>query len=48
MADGLARLNKLDRAGSFALLREHVRHPPHSPFSSHLALIGFAVFGPHE
>ncbi|HEY2944983.1 MAG TPA: hypothetical protein VGN09_21295, partial [Vicinamibacteria bacterium] len=48
LADGLSRLEVLYRDRLPGLLAEHFRHPPHSPFSSYLALAGFALFGAHD
>jgi len=43
--DGLQRLETAYQGGLVALVREYVTRPPHSPFSSLLALVAFAVFG---
>lgn len=43
--DGLERLEQCRQHGGAELVRGFVNHPPHSPFSTGLALVGFGVFG---
>jgi len=46
--DALHRLNIFYRDGAGAILKDYVRFPPHSPFSSLLAAGAFALFGVHD
>jgi 4-amino-4-deoxy-L-arabinose transferase-like glycosyltransferase len=48
LIDGLQRLNVLDSAGFHAFCRTFVQSPPHSPWSTLLALIAFALIGVHD
>jgi hypothetical protein len=48
LIDGLQRLNVLDTTGFHACCRTFVQSPPHSPWSTLLALIGFALMGVHD
>jgi hypothetical protein len=48
MIDGLQRLNVLDRAGFHSFCLNFVNSPPHSPWSTFLALISFALMGVHD
>lgn len=48
LGDGMARLDVLYRDRLPGVLAEHFRRPPHSPFSSYLALASFAFFGAHD
>ncbi len=45
--DALERLDILRREGLAGLLRHYCASPPHSPFSTRTAMLGFAVFGLH-
>src|SRR4051794_22929413 len=47
LVDGLQRLSLLQQSPR-ALFESLVRYPPHSPFSSGLAMIAFAIFGSHQ
>ena len=47
MSDGLQRLNILDRAGFHAFCQTFIDSPPHSPWSTSLALISFALMVVH-
>src|SRR5262245_14571733 len=46
--DGLRRLDLLYDEGVVAFVENYECQPPHSPFSSLLALASFAVFGIHD
>jgi hypothetical protein len=46
--DGLHRLHLFYREGIGAVLKDYVRFPPHSPFSSALAVGAFALMGVHD
>jgi hypothetical protein len=46
--DGLQRLNILERAGFHAFCQTFINSPPHSPWSTSLALISFALMGVHD
>src|SRR5579864_148824 len=46
--DALHRLAIYYRDGWGALLTDYRHFPPHSPFSSFVALVSFAVFGTHD
>jgi hypothetical protein len=46
--DGLRRLDVLYARGLLGLLRDYRAMPPHSPYSSLLAMTSFAVFGIQE
>jgi hypothetical protein len=48
LIDGLQRLNILDRAGIHAFCQTFINSPPHSPWSTSLALISFALMGVHD
>ncbi|MGA8657129.1 MAG: hypothetical protein WB586_13365 [Chthoniobacterales bacterium] len=48
LLDGLQRLNVLDTAGFHALCNSFVQSPPHSPWSTLLAFIAFALMGVHD
>lgn len=45
--DAAGRLTLLYNDGITSMLRDFITHPPHSPFSTGIALIGFALFGFH-
>ena len=47
MVDALQRLSILDHSPK-QFVHNLVQFPPHSPFSSGLAVIAFLVFGPHQ
>ncbi len=46
--DGLDRLDRLYDQGWIGFVQDYYRAPPHSPFSSLLAVVSFGVFGIHE
>ena len=46
--DGLERLDRLHNDGLRGLIAMHTADPPHSPFSTYLAMGAFAVAGPRE
>jgi hypothetical protein len=46
--DALHRLNIFYRDGIGAIVKDYVKFPPHSPFSSGLAAVAFALFGVHD
>jgi hypothetical protein len=46
--DALHRLNIFYRDGLGAVLKDYVRFPPHSPFSSFVAATAFALMGVHD
>jgi hypothetical protein len=48
LSDGLGRLNILHQGGFWALLRSFWSSPPHSPWATVSALLGFAIFGVHD
>ena len=48
LLDGLQRLNVLDTAGFHALCNSFVQSPPHSPWSTLLAFLAFALIGVHD
>ena len=48
LVDGLERLNTFDQHGLGLLLNSLWANPPHSPWSTGLAFIGFALFGVNE
>jgi hypothetical protein len=48
MMDAALRLNAFDTGGVRTLLAGYIANPPHSPFSSLLALLSFTIFGMHE
>src|SRR5262249_42974645 len=41
--DGIRRLTVFDQEGFVGVLRSFIEHPPHAPYSTILALLGFAV-----
>ena len=48
VTDGLSRLFELYDHGALAAAKSYVANPPVSPFSSYLAMAGFAVFGTYD
>jgi hypothetical protein len=48
LLDGLNRLEIWYGGGLWALALNWLHHPPHSPFSALLAIVGFSVFGIHD
>lgn len=48
LTDGLKRLQILYQQGALPFFRHWAANPPHSPWSSTLAIIGFALFGIHD
>src|ERR1700730_7971368 len=46
--DGLQRLNSLDRSGFHAFCQTFISSPPHSPWSTSLAILSFALMGIHD
>jgi Dolichyl-phosphate-mannose-protein mannosyltransferase len=48
LLDGLNRLEIWYAGGLWALVLSWLHHPPHSPFSTVLAIAGFALFGMHD
>jgi hypothetical protein len=48
IGDGLARRDVLDKNGMPGVVADYFRRPPHSPFSSYLALASFVFFGAHD
>jgi len=48
LADGLARLTILHRDGLWGMLHSYWSSPPHSPWASVSACLGFAIFGVHD
>jgi hypothetical protein len=48
LLDGLNRLEIWYGGGLWALALNWLHHPPHSPFSTVVAIAGFAVFGIHD
>ena len=48
LSDGLGRLNILHQDGFWALLRSFWSSPPHSPWATLSAFLGFAIFGVHD
>jgi sulfur transfer complex TusBCD TusB component (DsrH family) len=48
LIDGLQRLNVLDSVGVHAFCQTFVQSPPHSPWSTLLAVIAFALFGVND
>jgi hypothetical protein len=48
LIDGLQRLNVLDSAGVHAFCQTFVQSPPHSPWSTLLAVLAFALFGVND
>jgi len=48
MIDGLRRLNVLDSAGVHAFCQTFVQSVPHSPWSTFLAVVAFALFGVND
>lgn len=43
--DALARIDGMYAKGWTELLREYVRRPPHSPYSTGMSMLGFLLFG---
>lgn len=48
MDDALERLKVFYASGFRGLLRGYLDAPPHSPFSSSLAMVSFGLFGPND
>jgi hypothetical protein len=48
LIDGLQRLNILDRSGFHEFCQTFVNSPPHSPWSTSLAIVAFALMGVHD
>jgi hypothetical protein len=48
LIDGLQRLNILDSEGVHAFCQTLVQSPPHSPWSTLLAVVAFALFGAND
>jgi hypothetical protein len=48
MIDGLRRLHELQRGGLAALVHDLISRPPHSPYSTAAALLGYLTFGLHD
>jgi Dolichyl-phosphate-mannose-protein mannosyltransferase len=46
--DGLQRLNILDRSGFHEFCQSFISSPPHSPWSTSLAILSFALMGVHD
>jgi hypothetical protein len=46
--DGLQRLNVLDSVGVHEFCKTFIQSPPHSPWSTLLAVLAFALFGVNE
>ncbi len=45
LRDGAYRLDSFYQNGLAGLARDYMAHPPHSPFSSLMAMVGFLLFG---
>jgi hypothetical protein len=48
LIDGLQRLNVLDSVGVHAFCGTFIQSPPHSPWSTLLAVVAFALFGVND
>src|ERR1700733_15307454 len=48
LIDGLQRLNILDRFGFHEFCQTFINSPPHSPWSTSLAILSFALMGVHD
>jgi hypothetical protein len=48
LSDGLVRLNIFHHDGPWALLHSFLSSPPHSPWATVSAFLGFAIFGVHD
>jgi hypothetical protein len=48
LSDGFSRLNTFHQAGLWAMLHSLWLAPPHSPWASASAFLGFALFGIHD
>src|SRR6516162_8272129 len=48
LIDGFERLNVLDTAGFHAFCNSLIQAPPHSPWSTALATLAFALMGVHD
>lgn len=48
LVEGSRQLRNLMHGGLFGLLKQYLIHPPHSPWSTYLAMLSFWVFGLHD
>src|ERR1700742_1393530 len=48
LIDGLQRLDILDRSGFHEFCQTFINSPPHSPWSTALAILSFALLGVHD
>jgi hypothetical protein len=48
LIDGLQRLNILDKSGFHQFCQTFINAPPHSPWSTSLAILSFALLGVHD